>query len=352
VRKLIFLRGIPASGKSTYAKSLLHKETHIARVNKDNIREMISKKGDSVHKIFDKKSILNMLYMGTQKDSPSLIEDIQGELAITFSGHNWNRLLKTQKAKSFGPREKITIDAQSIMIKCLVRAKLNMIIDDTNYNSEHFGRIKRLCPDYTFEVVDMHQEYGITVEECIKRNKKRDKSVPDVAIYGMAKRYGVTAQKTKNTQKPFECEEKYIVCDLDGSLCDVEHRLSFIRGAGKKDWNGFFGAMDKDTVRPVVKELIDLTYPGYPVVLVTGRPEKYREMTESWLVNNNIRYDALYMRRDEDKRSDILIKQEILDLYLNRNNIEMSIDDRPCVIRGVWRKNKIKVIDVGDGKEF
>jgi len=74
-------------------------------------------------------------------------------------------------------------------------------------------------------------------------------------------------------------------------------------------------------------------------------------MTEKWLKKHGITYQAIYMRRADDKRSDTLVKQEILDRYLPKNKIRAVIDDRPSVIKQ-WKSNGLIVIDVGDGKEF
>ena len=345
MKKLYWLRGLPASGKSTYSKSLLRQEAFLVRVNKDNIREMLQNKVKDLNKIFDADSLSSMFKMSNEK-LPNLVKYVQDALSKEFTGKNLEKLFKAQQAKSFGPKEKFVIQVQSIILKYFVENSKDIIVDDTNYNTQHLSRIKDICRGYALEIIDMHEDFGITIEECIKRNKNRDKKVPDIAIYSMAKKYNVTRTNGGPKIEAFVSDYDYIICDLDGTLCDIDHRLSFIHGIGKKDWDGFFEAMDKDSIRPVTKQLIDLTYPNHAVVIVTGRPEKYRDMTVAWLTDNDVRYNALYMRRDGDRRPDTIVKQEILDLYLDKDKIEMVIDDRRSVL-DMWRSNNLKTINMG-----
>jgi len=351
--KLIYEKGLPGSGKSFLAKKLLSQDDNLVRVNKDEIRELLEIKKEDLTKIFDEVILHRMVFMDRKHDqgTENFISRLKDRLVKSFTS-SCKPLFKAQSAKSFGPKEKWVIQIQTCIIKFFVENKKNIVVDDTNYNTEHLTRIRDLCSGYDFEIIDMHEKYGITIEECIKRNKNRAKSVPEIAIYSMAKRYNV-CQKSDNTnltpkQEPFHCDGKYVIFDIDGTLSDCSHRIQF---AKNKDWNSFFAGIEKDKVNENTKQLIDLTYPDYPVVLVTGRPEKYREVTEKWLKDNGIRHDALYMRKDNDRRSDTITKQEILDLYLDKTKIEMAVDDRPSILR-IWRSNGLKTIDVGDGKEF
>jgi predicted kinase len=352
--KLLYLKGLPASGKSFLSRQKLSQDRNLLRVNKDEIRELLEIKKEDLTKIFDEVILHRMVFMDRKPDqgTENFISRLKDRLVKSFTS-SCKPLFKAQNAKSFGPKEKWVIQIQSCIIKFFVENQKNIIVDDTNYNTEHLTRIRDLCKGYDFEIIDMHKDFGVTIEECIKRNKNRVKSVPEVAIYGMAKRYGVCQKNDSNAKKqePFSCYRKYIVSDADGTICNCDHRLHFIQGEGKKDWNSFFAGIENDTVNEVVKQLIDLTYPDYPVVIVTGRPEKYREVTEKWLKKNNIRHDAIYMRKDNDRRPDTIIKQEIIDLYLDKSKIEIWVDDRGEIIK-LLRNNKIKVIDVGNGKEF
>lgn len=142
--------------------------------------------------------------------------------------------------------------------------------------------------------------------------------------------------------------EKVIICDLDGTLCDVEHRRVHIVN---KDWKSFYEGIPLDKPRSFVVEILDALEREYPIYFVSGRPEEYREMTELWLKNHGLNYTALYMRPTKDNRADTLIKEEILKVHFAGKKVVLALDDRPSVIR-MWRDKGIDVLDVGDGIDF
>jgi len=333
--KIYYFFGLPSSGKSTLARKILLSEDNFARVNKDDIRGMI-RVWQKKNKQFPMDLLYKMLFHVLSKDEKvkqilnNIVSDIQ------------KKLCKISKKKKF--TENNVIQFETIVVQILSQYKKNIIIDNTGYNLKHLRRIKIICKDYKFEIIDMHRDYNITLEQCVERNKNRQAKVPDVAIYGMNKRYNVI-NTAKSQIKAFESDKDYIVVDLDGTLADCKHRLKYIDGTDgpKKNWKMFFEGMGDDPVIENIKDLIDLTYPNHDVVLATGRPEDYRGMTEAWLKKHNIRYNVLYMRPFGDYRPDTIVKQEMLDLYMEKEKIEMWIDDKPEVIEQV-RTNKVKTL--------
>ena len=145
-------------------------------------------------------------------------------------------------------------------------------------------------------------------------------------------------------------EKQIIVVDIDGTLADISHRQHHIKGKRKK-WRKFFQSMDKDLPVPAVAAKVRMLSQDHMIILVSGRPDDYRTLTEDWLRKHQIPYHQLFMRQSGDFRDDDVVKQEILNQYLNKEKIKLVIDDRPRVIR-MWRKNGLKVEDVGDGIEF
>lgn len=179
--------------------------------------------------------------------------------------------------------------------------------------------------------------------ECITRNIERGKPVHNSVIRNMALQYNLV-------RKP---EKGWVLCDIDGTVADIEHRLHFVNKE-PKDWKGFFGAMEEDKPREVVVKLLrEYIEQGHGIIFVSARPEQYRDKTEKWLMNNVSEFFfTLLMRRANDKRPDTEVKQDILDTYFtDRSKIFRVIDDRPSVIR-MWKSNGLEVIDVGKGIEF
>ena len=77
------------------------------------------------------------------------------------------------------------------------------------------------------------------------------------------------------------------------------------------------------------------------VIIVSGRDEIYREVTEKWLADNGISYDHLYMRPTEEgqKREDSIIKYELFNKHIRPLNYRILgvYDDRHRVLR-MWRE--------------
>jgi uncharacterized HAD superfamily protein len=144
--------------------------------------------------------------------------------------------------------------------------------------------------------------------------------------------------------------QKDVIVDIDGTLADCSHRLRFIRGKRKK-WGKFFEAASKDQPRVDVVAQVRELAKRHRIHLVSGRPEQYRQQTLKWLSHYRIPFESLHMRETGDYRPDDIVKQEILDHFFDKDNIELVIDDRPRVVR-MWKNNGLNVLDVGDGVEF
>ncbi len=143
-----------------------------------------------------------------------------------------------------------------------------------------------------------------------------------------------------------------IICDIDGTIADCEHRLHHVDGA-TKNWDMFFSQMSDDILRSDIYDRVidDSIVNNADIMLVTGRPSKYREETENWLKRNGVEYMHLFMRSQNDRRPDTVVKQEIYDKYLKHYNVIRVYDDRPSVI-DMWKSNNLDVVDVGYGVEF
>lgn len=292
--RLTIMKGLPASGKSTRAHEIMKEQGNTVRVNADLLRTMLH---------FDKFT---------------------------------------------GPNERITNDVMELLVDYLYDKNLNVIIDNTNLNPDVYKKWKekghKLGAKIHTEVMDTD------VSECLIRDGSREKSVGAHVIYRMAFQH-----------KRYMDGQKVIICDLDGTLADLEHRRHFVAGKDKKDrdWHGFFEAMDDDTLREDVAAMVMAELkPDVKLILVSARPEKYRERTMNWLAKQGQLFPhdfpsfvTLLMRPDNDSREDSIVKKEIYEKYLKHLDIVKVFDDRPRVIR-MWRELGLEVEDVGTGEEF
>lgn len=244
-----------------------------------------------------------------------------------------------------GKNEGITRDVQKATVEFLLKKGKVVIIDDTNVQAGRIQAWKDFAKEHNCDI--QWERVETPIEECIKRDAAREKPVGKNVIVAMAMQAGLYP-------KP---EKGFVICDLDGTLCDIEHRRHFVKvpEGQKKDWKGFFANISGDAVNEKVRAMIEDAQGvgGYEIAFVSGRPDDHREVTERWLQRHVLPYSVLLMRRAGDKRPDTETKKDILDTYFLNNGYKVAyaIDDRPSVIR-MWAENGISVVDVGDGIEF
>lgn len=243
--------------------------------------------------------------------------------------------------KFSGRNEGMTVEAEKRIATLALANGLNVVVDDTNLNlknKEMWSSIAQ-SSEASFEHINIDTDW----ETCVSRDSTREKAVGRSVIVNMALQYGLVPKPKKG----------YVICDLDGTLCDVEHRRHHVQGV-TKDWLAFFSEMANDPVRIEVARMVAEYYTqGYDIIYVSARPEQYRQITENWLKFNTLNLNfSLIMRRANDTRQDTEVKQEILNTYFpDKSSIFKVIDDRPSVIR-MWRSNGLDVVDVGKGEEF
>lgn len=166
--KLLLLRGLPASGKTTFAKELARNDGNWVRVNKDDLR--------------------NMLHGGR------------------WSGKHERRIVQLER---------------QLVEKALKDGK-NVVIDDTNFNSIHEKQYREIAKQYNadFEI----KEFDTPLEECIKRDNARPNGVGETVIRKMYNQY-LKPAPAKYT--PDSMLQPAIVCDIDGTLAHMHDRSPY-----------------------------------------------------------------------------------------------------------------------------
>ena len=274
--KVILCKGLPGSGKSTWAKKLIDDHPgQYKRINKDDLRAMLD----------------------------------NGK----FSKQNEDFVVAVRN---------------QVLLMALENGK-NVIIDDTNLHPIHEQTIRELVKGIAEVII---QDFtNVPLETCIKRDLNRSASVGEKVIRDMYRQF----LAPKPEPSPWQAGlPSAIICDLDGTLCLMDHRNPYDASR-----------CDEDRVNPVVASLLV----GKTVLLVSGREEKYREPTLKFLTKHNIQYQALWMRKTGDRRKDAIIKQEIFDTHIRGvYNIEFVLDDRNQVV-ALWRSLGLTCLQVADG---
>lgn len=313
--KIIMFVGLPASGKSTEARSRMS-DGSVMRVNRDDIRAML------------------------------------------FS--RWK-----------GKKEQVVTDCQKAAVRSAVCAGYSVVIDDTNLNPGTQAGWKTLADE--LGVVLVQESFDTPVSECVARDFLRSgrARVGRAVIENMALRYGRLPKVPDGMP--------VVIFDVDGTLADCLHRKTYLNVCktcneteefhrdeainncevfipGKKNHKIFYAKTSDDTPIDIVIRWAQSTHAnGYYNLVVSGRPTDLAgNSTEAWLNNHKVPYQHLFMRAGGDFRDDTIIKKEILDRILNwipKEQLLFAVDDRPRVVR-MWKENGIKCYDVGEGIEF
>jgi predicted kinase len=275
MKKVILMRGLPGSGKSTYAKKLVAESPNsYKRINRDDLRAM-------------------------------------------FDCAYWSK-----------GNEKFVKQVRDILIIKALEEGKHVIVDDTNLSTTNETRIRQLVQQFNKEHNDTVQveiiEMTASLEECIVRDAKRENPVGSSRIRQMHRQFYAKLPAPQDTNLP-----KAIICDLDGTLAHLNGRNPFDAAECEKD-------LLNPAVANVLKVYRQL---GYKIVLFSGRKDEHKPQTINWLSQNNIEYDMLEMRQTKDNRMDAIVKKELFEQHiLGQFYIEFVLDDRNQVV-DLWRND-------------
>lgn len=289
--------GLPASGKSTFAKQRVAKSNgELRRVNLDDLR--------------------NMLDNGT------------------YSVEHERTALKIQ--------DQIIVQA--------VREGYNVIVDNTHLHKRIPARIEAALAPYDVDW-KVHSFLDVSASECIRRDEERkakgERGVGKDVIARMARKRTAwmltedffTANPRVEIFVPSQYAQPAIICDLDGTLALHHGRDPYDTAKCGSDLVNY----------AVLAVLLRYSKNGESVLLVSGRDEEFRPQTERWLKVHGIKFDALFMRPAGDRRRDDVVKLEIFDKYIREPyDVDLILDDRNRVVN-MWRALRIPTWQVAEG---
>ncbi len=280
MKKVLILVGLPASGKSTFAKNLLSKyKGQWVRTNKDLLREML--------------------------------HDSQ-----------WSKA-----------NEKFIIQLRDTIILMALEEGKHVVIDDTNFGP-HIEHIKELVKGKaTVEINDSFLQ--VPVEECIKRDLLRPKSVGKDVIMEIYNKY----------VKPPVQPPGYNPNLPDAILVDMDGTLALLNGRNPFDAS----TCEQDLPNKPVLDTVLVWQEKTQIIIISGRTDDCRIQTERWLEKHGVKYSALYMRKTGDYRKDSIIKEELYgENIANKYNVRFVLDDRQQVV-DMWRSLGLTVFQVAEG---
>jgi predicted kinase len=294
--KVVIARGLPASGKTTYARNWVSiDEANRVRIEKDDIRNESSLFKDGVynHKRGD---------------------------------------------------ESIVIKERDRRIHSALSSGKSVISSDTNLVKKHVSQISAIARKYDAEI-EVKDFFDVPLKELIERDSKREHSVGEQVI----RRMFHEQVKTLPTFLEFDPALPFVVVsDLDGTLTLGPKNRSPYEWSkvGQDDINlGVAHALDGIRVIDHAK-----------IFIFSGRNSVCRPETEDWLDRNDIEYDLLAMRPQflegtniEDNRSDEVIKAEFIEEYIvGKYNVLLWFDDRARIADMLRDVYGINVAQIGD----
>lgn len=258
-----------------------------------------------------------------------------------------------------------------VLEKAVAEGK-NVVVDRMNFDKKQRSQLISLArpSGYGVQIVVLHESQQTCFDRMIKRENHptiKDEISARKALNTFFSKYerveDIEADIVKRIWPEGE-KPKAIVCDLDGTLCNLDHRLHHVRKVdGKKaNWGAFFAELDKDTPNTwcsMVLRSISHTY-GTQIVYCSGRPDSYRNATREWLTKHDLNgfFDPittekpeapLYMRNRSDFRDDTIAKEILLDFeILTRFTPQFMIDDRQRVV-DTWRRRGYTCLQCAPG---
>jgi predicted kinase len=237
----------------------------------------------------------------------------------------------------------------------LVSYQRDIVVDRMNFSKKQRSRYIDLAKSagYRIEIHVLHEASSTCLNRCINReNHPTIKTEQDAkkALAFFFRHYEKPEPQEADeiiNHYPNYCRGDAIICDLDGTLCNIDHRLHWVRRE-RKNWDMFFAGISRDEPNKWCSDLLK-RYEQENIILCSGRSQNHEPQTIAWLSDNMISYTNLFMRPNGDYRRDDIVKEIILDFeILTRYNPVLFIDDRQQVV-DMWRRRGYTCLQCAKG---
>lgn len=221
-----------------------------------------------------------------------------------------------------------------------------IIIDNTNLHTGTVLGLEHATVEHgaTFIVDDRFLRTPIDV--CIARDQTRTHPVGEQVIRKMA-RQATRLTPWQHSAQPFPPITQNpelpgcVIFDIDGTLAH--------KHPDRDIYDGTLAHLDTpdEHVTRYARHLI--AGGEVDVVIVTGRDARHRDITEQWVATHITPGLPLFTRAAGDNRRDSIIKREILERDILPNwYVHHAIDDRKQVTH-MWRQSGIPCWHVAEG---
>lgn len=298
---LQILRGLQASGKSTYAEAYVAEDfSNRIRVSRDNLRDMAH--GGAFQK---------------------------------------------------GVTEQTIIIARNALVEKFLRKDFEVVVDDTNLAKRNVAELAKIANKVgaTWDITDFTH---VDVEECVRREAERGKLGADGEdiIRDSYNRYlkGKPPLDVSSLRHDSVTYELYVPDQAlpEAYIFDIDGTCAKMNGRSPYDYSRVGTDMPNYPVLDVARTLHD---EGNWILFTSGRPEDCREDTEDWLdiFAKGFTNSELLMRASGDTRADYIVKHEIFRRDITPfYNVRGAFDDRDQVVE-MWRRIGLTCFQVAEG---
>lgn len=294
MKKLIMTKGLPASGKSTWAKEWVKNQPKGAavRVNRDDLREMLN-------------------------------------------DYNFCKSVET-----------VVTNIETAAINAAMLEGKHVVVDATNLDPQREELFRKIAKRNRAEF-SIQDFTHVPLTECIKRNEKREgrHRVSEQVIRRMNRQYLAPTKPEFTPMERIKGLPSAIICDLDGTLAHMTDRTPY---EGHK--------CASDEVDPVVFDILNRFDQTHHIIFMSGRAKDNgaEEATRKWIEEHtgyftDGHHANLFMREAKDYRKDSIVKEELFNKHVRgKYNVDFCLDDRDQVVEQ-WRKMGLKCLQVADG---
>lgn len=286
--KLIMTKGLPGSGKTTWAKIYLEKHPETVLVSKDDLR------------------------------------------ALMFNSA-WT-----------GRREKIILAARDLIIIEALKSGRNVVSHDTNFVPKHEARFRELAKEYgaEFEIQDFTQ---VPIERCIKQDLLRLESVGEKVIRTMYNDW--------LRPEPLKIEYDLnlpdaVICDIDGTLALFGNANPYDRDFLQDKQNvNVVKLLNNYSYKAMrIKDFVILVSGRKDKYRA-----QTEEWLKKYHIHYDFLYMRKTLPEGEKDPKDVLVKKEIYETHIKgKYNVLFVLDDRNQVV-DMWRSLGLTCLQVAEG---
>ena len=314
--RLVITRGLPASGKSTWARAWVQEGPRRARVNRDDLRVMmfgadrLPDSGEKAVSVAQRAAVEALLQAGREV----VVDDLN--LRLTYA-RGWADL-----AAAVGARFQVRDFTDVPLEVCLTRDAARLAAGERGVGEAVLR--------------DLHARFLSTGALPPVPVSSPRSALEALAV---APTSDASASPPRGTYVPDPALPPAWLVDVDGTL-------ALMQGRSPYDWH----RVGEDDPNPPVVELVrSLRAAGNAIVVVSGRDGVARSATQAWLDRHEIPHDALLLRTAGDNRRDSIVKREIFDRRIRPVwQVKGVLDDRDQVVR-MWRGLGLTCVQVAPG---